>query len=248
MIDSVETSRRRMLGYAVRWAGLLAGAALAWPAGTLGPRLGTGFLTGITAFCVCAMAGVLAADGLRAGPQGAVRRATLTPRRVRDQLPRRTTGLLTVQAALLVALLAGAWAAGSPDDAGRAGRALTVACAEYTLTRGPWPGAYYGLPLLGLLAAGTVLCAWTLRRIVLTAATDTEGLRHRARTVIAAWGLSVTAPLAGTALLMSSATRAADCLGAPAHALAWTLLPVALLAVVSAAWCVANLVPRGPRR
>lgn len=227
--------------------GLLAAAALAWPASRIDAQLGTGILYGITAFSVCAVAGVLVADALRPRPQGTVRRARLGRRRVRDHLPRRPFALLAAQAVVLVALLTGALVAGSADDMGRAGRALTVVCPRVTETVGPWPGSYYGLPMLGLLASGTGLSGWTLRRIALTAAGDDAGHRRRSRSLIAAWGLLVTTPLAGVALFMGGAMRSISCLGGPLHALGWALIPVALLAAVSAVWCLVTLAfPRTP--
>ncbi|MEW2634922.1 hypothetical protein AB0903_25565 [Streptomyces sp. NPDC048389] len=151
--------------------------------------------------------------------------------------------LPAAQAAVLVVLLAGAWAAGSPDDLGRAGRALTVVCPGGTESPGPWPGSYYGLPLLGLLATATALCACTLRRIVLTTADDGPGLRQRARTVTAAWGFLVTTPLAGASLFMSVAMRSISCLDGPAHVLAWTLTALTPLAAISAVWCLTAMIP-----
>ncbi|MFJ7125022.1 hypothetical protein [Streptomyces sp. NPDC098101] len=228
----------------VRWGGAAIGAVAAWTV-SQGAGLGLGVLHALPVFAVCATAGVLAADALTPGPGGAVRRAGLAPRRVRDVLPTRFAVLLGAEAAVLVALLAVAALTASPDDMGRAGRTLGVACGSLTQSRGPWPGLFYGAPVLVALAFGTAACGYALRRITgrpvpggdaAAVAADAGRRRERARAVTAAWGLLVAAPLAGTALFASGALRSLSCVGPVVHTAGLLLLPVAVVAAGTALW------------
>ncbi|MFJ3781463.1 hypothetical protein [Streptomyces sp. NPDC090093] len=229
----------------VRWGGAAIGAAAAWTVSSHGAGLGLGVLHALPFFAVCATAGVLAADALTPGPGGAVRRAGLAPRRVRDVLPARFGVLLAAEAAVLVVLLAVAALTASPDDMDRAGRTLTVACGSLTQSRGPWPGLFYGAPVLVALAFGTAACGYALRRITgrpvpggdaAAVAADAGRRRDRARAVTAAWGLLVSAPLAGTALFASGALRSLSCVGPVVHTAGLLLLPVAAVAAGTALW------------
>ncbi|MFE6461647.1 hypothetical protein ACFVP0_29850 [Streptomyces cinereoruber] len=241
----------------VRWGGAAVGAAAAWTVAH-GAALGLGVLHALPVFAVCVTAGVLAADAQAPGPGGAVRRASLVPRRVRDVLPARFALLLAAEAAVLLALLAVAALTASPDDMGRAGRTLSVACGSLTQSRGPWPGLFYGVPLLVALAVGTAACGYALRRITgrpvpggdsAVAAADARRRRERARVVTAAWGLLVSAPLAGTALFASGALRSLSCVGPLVHTAGLLLLPVAAVAACTALWSLLTvLAPPAPLR
>ncbi|WP_432126964.1 hypothetical protein [Streptomyces sp. bgisy082] len=241
----------------VRWGGAATGAAAAWTVAD-GAGLGFGVLHALPVFAVCATAGVLAADALTPGPGGAVRLAGLVPRRVRDVLPAGFGLLLAAEAAVLLALLAVAALTASPDDMGRAGRTLSVACTGLTESRGPWPGLFYGLPVLAALAAGTAACGYALRRITgrpapggdsAATADDARRRRERARAVTAAWGLLVSAPLAGAALFASGALRSLSCVGPLVHTAGLLLLPVAAVAAGTALWSLFTVLapPASPR-
>ncbi|MDT9689696.1 hypothetical protein Q5762_15390 [Streptomyces sp. P9(2023)] len=240
-----------------RWTGLSLGAVLGILIAQSG-RLGLGVLHALPVFGLCAVAGVLAGDVLASRPHGEVRRAGLTPRRVRDYLPVRFTALLTVQAAVLLVLLAVAAATASADDMGRAGRTLGAACGNVIQSHGPWPGLFYGAPVIGALALTTAACWYALHRIVrqpvpggdsALRAADEQQRRDRALAVTAAWGLTVSAPLAGAALFASGALRSLSCLGAAAHAVGWALLPIALVAGGTAVWSLLTLAaPRSVSR
>ncbi len=86
-------------------------------------------------------------------PAGELRRASLERRTVRDVVPPvMLRAAAAWSASLLVALLAFGLAAADT------GRAVTVTFAESSSTSGPFPGWFYGLPLLGAAAvviAGT---------------------------------------------------------------------------------------------
>ncbi|MGW6530963.1 hypothetical protein [Streptomyces venezuelae] len=229
-----------------RWAGLAAGAAAAWAIVSRDDGLGIGILYAIPAFGLCAVAGVLLGDALTPPPRGPVRSAGLTPRRARDYVPPRTTRLLVAQALTLLTLLVAAAVMASPDDQGRAGRTLSATCQGMTQTVGPWPGLFYGAPVLATLAIGTVACAWSLRRIA-RRPSEEQPRRDRALAITAAWGLLVSTPLLGTTTFAAGALLGLDCMGASGSA--WILIPVALSAASTMTWSLTTIVsPRAGRR
>ncbi|WDF40466.1 hypothetical protein PBV52_28645 [Streptomyces sp. T12] len=235
---SAPASRVPVDRYA-RWTGLAVGAlASRW---LLPLNGGEGTLYAILVFGLCAVAGVLLGDALTAPRRGAVRTAALTPRRVRDYVPPRMTPLLLGLAAALVALLTAAAAVASPDDLGRAGRALTVACRGVTQSHSPWPGLYYGLPILTSLALSTAACGWSLRRIA-TRPGDEQSRRDRTLAIVAAWGLVVSSSLFGAASMVSGALMSTTCDGAVGVAGNWTVWPLGLLALVTAPWCLFTII------
>ncbi|MEV6331600.1 hypothetical protein [Streptomyces sp. NPDC051909] len=252
----VPLPRTLHAGLAARWTGLVLGAGLAWLlAGTdrLGIGPGLGLLGAVPAFGLCAVAGVLVGDALTPKQTGTVRSAALTPRRVRDFLPLRLVYVLTGQATVLVTLLTGAALTASADDLGRAGRALTAACGRLTESHGPWPGLFYGVPILGALALTTAVCGYALHRVTrrpapaptatAEARESDERQRHdHARALTAAWGLTVCVPLAGSAFFAWGSLTSLSCLGATAQTLGWLLLPVAVTALGTALWLLFTLV------
>ncbi|WP_127356287.1 hypothetical protein [Actinacidiphila soli] len=227
----------------VRWAGLLIGFVAArmvghaWDTGE-----DIGILYAIPVFGLCAVGGVLAGDALTARPRGTVRSAGLAPRRVRDYVPTRMTLLLLAQAGVLVVLLIVAAVLAWSDDMGRAGRSLTLTCPDgSTAGMGPWPGVFYGLPILASLAVSTAACFWSLTRIVRRP--GGEQTRHdRALAVVAAWGLLVSALLLGTASTASGALMGTTCdgtIGRIGNGLLW---PAALVALVTVSWCLFTVI------
>jgi hypothetical protein len=205
----VKTTAREDL---LRWTGLALGAlAAVWAAGQ--GQLGIGLLLAPTLLGVGAVLGVLAADATAPAPTGAVRVADLTPRRFFDFLARRTMVALGCAGALLVSLLVFAATTASPDDLGRAGRAFGYRCGDVSVVRGPWPGAYYGLPLAAMLGAATLGCGFALRRMARRPGVDKSWRRRSAARVAAAWGLMVTASLAGVSLAMADAVSGLPCAG-----------------------------------
>lgn len=223
-----------------RWAGLLAGLVAARLVGA-NDGLGVGILYAIPAFGLCAVVGVLVGDALTKPPRETVRTAGLAPRRVRDYVPPRMTRLLLAQAAALVVLLAVAGAVASPDDSGRA-RALTVTCADgSTASTSPWPGLFYGLPILAALAVSTAACSWSLTRIARRPG-DEQFRRDRALAIVAAWGLLVSAPLLGAASTASGALTGMSCDGTAGRLANWLLWPTALVALVTVPWCLFTVI------
>ncbi|ELS55483.1 hypothetical protein [Streptomyces viridochromogenes] len=235
---STPASRAPVDRYA-RWTGLAVGAlASRW---LLPLSNGEGTLYAIVAFGLCAVAGVLLGDVLTAPRRGAVRTAALTPRRVRDYVPPRMTALLLGLATALVVLLTAAATVASPDDLGRAGRALTLTCRGVTESAGPWPGLYYGLPILASLAVATAACGWSLRRIA-TRPGDEQSRRDRALAIVAAWGLVVSSSLFGAASMVSGALMSTTCDGALGVAGNWTVWPLGLIALLTAPWCLFTII------
>ncbi|MEV5979902.1 hypothetical protein [Streptomyces sp. NPDC052114] len=241
-----EAAARARVDLYARWAGLAAGAAAAWAVASRDDGLGVGILYAIPAFGLCAVAGVLLGDALTPPPRGPVRSAGLTPRRARDYVPHRVLRFLAAQALALVALLAVAAAVAAPDDQGRAGRSLSATCQGLTQTVGPWPGLFYGAPVLASLAVGTAACAWSLRRIA-RRPSEEQPRRDRALAITAAWGLLVSTPLLGAATFAASSLLSLDCMGTSGSA--WLLIPVALCAMATMTWCLTTIVfPRADRR
>jgi hypothetical protein len=255
MLDTVPPSpqdraRDRADRYA-RFGGLIAGVLLSlWLIRLIDDSggLGTGVLIAIPAFGLCAAAGVLLGEYITAHPPGAVRTAGLAPRRIRAYVPPRLTVLLLIEAALLVALLSTATAIGSPDDMGRAGRALTMTCSGVTESHGPWPGSFYAVPALASLALATAACGYALRRITRRPGGEQER-RDRASAITAAWGLLVSAPLAGAGWTAAGSLRGLSCDGTPGSVAAWALLPLCLVSLGTAIWCLFTVVaPKAAQR
>ncbi|GAA0268391.1 hypothetical protein [Cryptosporangium japonicum] len=258
--DAVGRTARRVLAGRVGGLvlGLAAGATLA-----SGPSswLGLGLALAAPAFASCLLAGVLVGELLAVGPRPAVRTAALEVRRVRSYLPPVMT---RVVAGALVALDVGlvlAVLAGSADDQGRPGRALTLSCGDVSAWVSPWPGLFYALPIAVVVHAALALAAVALRRLVRRprpgSHPDDRGADDRvraasARAVTAAVGVLVAAPLAGTTLIASG--RLLSLAGQPCAPVwlpvtGWASAAVAAVATVLTGVFVATLVvPRGGRR
>jgi hypothetical protein len=235
---SAPASRAPVDRYA-RWTGLAVGVPVSlW---LLPLNGGEGTLYAILAFGLCAVAGVLLGDALTGPHRGAVRTAGLTPRRVRDYVPPRMTLLLLGLASALVVLLTAAASVASPDDLGRAGRALTMTCRGVTQSYTPWPGLYYGLPILTSLALSTAACGWSLRRIA-TRPGDEQSRRDRTLAIVTAWGLVVSSSLLGAASTASGALMSTTCDGAGGTAANVMLWPLGLLALLTAPWCLFTII------
>lgn len=204
-----KSSWRSWADTPVRWGGPAVGIAVNNLV-TFSSEPDVELLYAIPVFGLCAVGGVLLADLIAHPAASGVRSAEVTPRRIRDHIPRGLTASLGVQAVLLTALLVVAVATASTDTAGRAGRALSMSCRGQIQTTGPWPGAYYAWPVLGGLVIGTVVCALVLRRITVRAASDDQR-RISSRATVGAWGLLVAAPLFAVSLTMAVALQSLTC-------------------------------------
>ncbi|WP_199847911.1 hypothetical protein [Streptomyces dysideae] len=245
-LDSTPPASRARVDRYARWTGLAIGVLAS---SRLLPLVdGKGPLYAIPVFGLCAVAGVLLGDALTAPRPGTVRTAGLTPRRVRDHVPPRMTWLLLGLAAALVALLTVAAAVASPDDLGRAGRALTVTCQGMTHMSTPWPGLYYGIPILATLAISTAACGWSLRRIA-TRPGDEQSRRDRTLAIVAAWGLVVSTSMFGAASTVSGALMSTTCDGTLGTAANWLVWPLGLITLVTGPWCLFTILsPRATWR
>lgn len=133
MLDTAPP-QYRLLDHAdhyARWSGLAIGLVVAQALSTLGDvEFEQRVVFCLTAFGLCAVAGVLLADALTLRPQEAVRTASLAPRLVRDHVPPHMGPLIALQGLSLVVLLVitAATASVDPDRVFSTGKVLTLTC------------------------------------------------------------------------------------------------------------------------
>jgi hypothetical protein len=158
---------------------------------------------------------VVAGEIRAARPNSSIRRAVVETRRIRDYLPQWPSRALAGAGGVLVALLAATTAAGSPDDLGRAGRAVTAGCGQYLEAHGPWAGSFYSLPLAAVVLTGFLLAMLALWRVAgRPRPQDPSGdllrddaIRRRSATkVTGALGVLVTIPLSVRQAVPAGAT------------------------------------------
>ncbi|MGW2826251.1 hypothetical protein ACWC24_35480 [Streptomyces sp. NPDC001443] len=246
MLDAAPL-QRRFLDHAdhyARWSGLAIGIVVAQALSTLTHiEFEQRVVFCITAFGLCAVAGVLLADALTLVPQEAVRTATLAPRLVRDHVPPRMGPLIALQGVSLTVLLVIAAATASVDS-GRVlstGKVVTVTCNGMLAPLGPWPGLYYSLPIFGALAVATPTCVWALRRIA-HGPGGAQQRRDRAWAVTGAWGLLVTSQQLYAVLMVSVSLTETGCAGAMGALTFWVFYPLALLNLFTVVWSLVTLV------
>ncbi|MET7426230.1 hypothetical protein [Dactylosporangium sp. NPDC005555] len=213
-----------------RAAGVLAGVVAAWVA----VRSGTGVLLAVPLLSTGIVAGVLLGELFAPRPGGAVRRASLRVRRVTDYLPPAPATVAGCASLLLLGV--------STGTTSLAGHGRLLECGGAAV--GPFPGAYSTVPTGAVVGGGLLLAALTLRRVTRRPWLDDDAARRRsARTVTAASGVLVSAPLAAVSVSGGWALhRLADTCG---HSW-WTaagqgLLVLAALAVLALGWFGAAL-------
>jgi hypothetical protein len=210
-------------------------------------------------FACCLLAGVLIGELSGTVPTGPDRAAPIEVRSVRSYLPRFMTASVIALGAALTVLLVTTGRMGGADDMSRAGRFLTLSCQDLEASTGPWPGVYYSPPiaasiLIGLAVAAPTLHAVTRRRRPAAGdavrAADDDARRASARTIIAACGVLVAAPLTGTGLFAGMAMIGNACATTAVTALGWTALGLGLTAFIATCWfaAVAVLPHRAARR
>lgn len=151
--------RLRRVAGATRLLAIVLGVAAFFVAGQFG-ALGRGWMlapavAGCTALA-CLVTGEMVTWRAAATPGV----AALKIRSLRSYLPRRLAAGTLVGLALLVALLVIGAITASADDLGRPGRALAWTCGpDAAGAASPWPGSFYGVPLLVVLALGGGLAA-----------------------------------------------------------------------------------------
>lgn len=237
----------RLLDHAdhyARWSGLAIGIVAAQALSTLGDvEFEQRVVFAITAFGLCAVAGVLLADALTLRPQEAVRTASLAPRLVRDHVPPRMGPLIVLQGISLVVLLVitAATASVDPDRVFVTGKVVATTCNGMRETLGPWPGLYYSLPTFGALAIATPTCVWALRRIA-HGPGEEQQRRDRAWAVTGAWGLLVSSQQLYAVLMVSVSLTETGCAGALGALTFWVFYPLALLNVFTVVWSLVTVV------
>ena len=247
MLDTAPLQSRFLdhADYYARWSGLAIGIVAAQQLVTVqSDDITMPLVLAITAFGLCAVGGVLLGDALTLRPQEAVRTASITPRLARDQVPPRMAPLLLLQAASLGALLViGAVTASSaPDQMGRAGHVITVACEGAPASLGPWPGLYYSGPMFAALAVGTPVCAWALRRIAHGPGGEQQR-RDRAWAITGAWGLLVSSQILLVVLMIFVAlTEKENCAGPLGAATIVAICPLGLLSLFTFGWSLITVV------
>lgn len=227
-----------------RWSGLAIGVIAAQALSTLGHvEFEQRVVFCITAFGLCAVAGVLLADALTLVPQEAVRTASLAPRLVRDHVPPRMGPLIALQGVSLTVLLlitAGTASADS-DRVFTTGKVVTVTCNGMRALLGPWPGLYYSLPTFGALAVATPTCVWALRRIA-DGPGGEQQRRDRAWAVTGAWGLLVSSQQLYAVVMISVAVTDTGCAGVMGALTFWVFYPLALLNLFTLVWSLVTVV------
>ncbi|MFI7597918.1 hypothetical protein [Actinoplanes sp. NPDC049681] len=238
-----------------RWAGIaagLAGAALMARVGSLG----LGLLLAAPVFGSGVLVGALVGELARPAPGGPVRSAGLRVRRAVDYVPRVLGAVVVLATVILVGLTCVTTAVAGPDDLGRAGRALTCVSGPVSSSYAPWPGRYYTVPGMALIALGLIAAAVAVRRVVrrpqsaADVAVDDAQRRRSAEVVVAAAGVSVLTPLTGFALTAGLAldTLGYQCGGGGWSATGRALTGLAIGAFAATAWCGACLLVPGRGR
>lgn len=242
----LRTTAWRLAGLVV---GILAALALA-----MGPPnwLGLGVALAAPAFALCLLAGVIVGEITGTAPASATRTAAIEVRAARLFLPRAMTWWVVALTVGLTAFLAVTSLFAAADDMGRAGRSLTVICGtDRSGAAGPWPGAYYSLPigtavLVGLSAAALAARAVARRRrpqpdeAARTA--DDRVRRASARAITAACGVLTAAPLAGSALFAGWALLRIDCAPPLLHLAGWASITLAALAASGTCYFAAAVI------
>jgi len=244
-----------------RWIGIAVGATLA--IGALNAQqVGLGRLAmsaPAIAGCAVLLAIMLGELTIRR-PKAERRTATLLTRTIADLLPRVRTWIASLGVVLLGTLLLVGVLTASPDDMGRAGRALTASClfdlpgGESTMqtnTNGPYPGSFYAIPA-ALAMIATICCAVVAGRAIRDRANPDAGhtaydtgLRRDAMSrVVSAVGATAYGTAAPIAFVMATALSSNDCIRG-GDTFTGMLVMVGLISVVVAAVLLANvLLPR----
>lgn len=238
----------------VRLLGTLAGVGAAFVVTDLGAH-GRGLMLAMAAFGLCVLVGTAVGETVvRPAPAAGPRSASLTPRRVRDYLPW-TAPLVGSLVLATVAVLTFTTLVARDDDLGRA-RAVGCVSADTSALRSPFPGAYYSAPLalvLLLVLATAVVAARQVvvrpRGLAIDDAGDDALRRNSLDVVVAATGVAFAFPLSGVATyagfgLDGIASAPAGCGPGWYVPVAWVLLVLALLALLSTSYLLGRLLLR----
>ncbi len=252
---NVKTGREWLAVVAIRILGGAAGVAAAcvtvfWP--IAGIDLGRGVLLAPAVVGLGVMLGVAVGETVvRPRRPAGLRTASLEPRRAWAYLPRPLTWSVLVMTVLLAATLALSTVTASADDMGRAGRSLACRTAVHGASQGPYPGSFYSVPLLAILALVSVVGLFAARAVVhrprgfAPSEYGDDALRTRSLTVIVAGaGLAISASYVGVALTAGGALNQigrSECGAAWMTPVGLALLLSAPLALLVTCWCGVRL-------
>lgn len=245
--------RRRMIVWG--WAAAVAGLAVAVGVG-VSDSLGRGLLLAAPLFGIVILVTAVAVERSVVAPTSTARLAGLGVRSVSDYLPQPLTTVVVASAGILAVVGLATTLAASPDDLGRAGRWLTVACSPtLTQSRGPWPGSFYTIPLLAVGVAGIATALFGLSSMVarprlgdLSGAgigMDDALRRRSARVIVGASGVFVALPLLGIATVAASALSGFECLSIAGRFAQWALLALVPMAAVLLGWSGRSVLAAG---
>ena len=232
-----------------RWrtAGLAVGVVVAIVAAPL-DSLGRGQMLAGPLLALSVLLGVVVGELRVTAPTERERTAVLEVRRVRDYLPWRLAAVVLSATVLLSGLLVTTTALGSADDLGREGRSLFRQCSAVSGgSSGPWPGAFYSLPLAAVVGLGLLVAAAALRQVVRRPRQGSDLVaddllrRRAAETVTAATGLLVVVPFAGVATIAGITLNNVSCAPAQWRVLATVLLLLVPVLLGVGAWCAGLL-------
>jgi hypothetical protein len=243
---------------ALRAGGIVVGVAAAFVVADA-DHLGLGAALAVPVFGASLLIGVVLGERtLPRPPTTGVRTARLTPRRVRDYLPRLPTAGLALLGGALLVLLSLTTITGSPDDQGRPGRAIQFACPGVgpgaVGARTPWPGSFYSVPIVLTVLVTAVIGVLVLRVVVRRPHVDAAGLsadeyrRRTASTVVATLGLVIAVPLAGSAFFTAVASRGEACAPVAAQLVRTPASVLVVVAVLAIGWYGALLLLAPARR
>ncbi|MCK7643343.1 hypothetical protein M0E78_10575 [Corynebacterium sp. P6145] len=236
----LERYRRWIMG------GVVVGSITALLGILLVTGLGLGLVLAPMVFAVVVLTTSALAVATIRPRQGARRQAPLATRTLRSTAG--TTDLtvaLTTVVVTVVVLVTGTLA-GSPDDLGRQGRALTVFCdmddGLHVISSSPWPGSWYSLPLLIVLAICTLiglgaLILATKRPVLPDLEADASFRRIAGHTVTCT--LTFTAAVTGAPIAFRMLSAYPDCAGTPTFL--WAIAAAGGLLVCSAVYAVGQV-------
>lgn len=219
--------------------------------------LGLGQLVSVPIAAGGLLIGVLVEELLVSPPRSTTRHARIELRRMSDYLPIKLFILVAVLTGILALVLTVTTVTGVPDDLGRAGRALRVVCANGSVSQlGPWPGVFYSAPAALVILTGLLFGMLGLRRITerprvgsdaTSRLVDDDNRRRSARTIVSAYGLLVTGPLTGVALV-SGLDLLQSCGSLTIHVVGLALVATGIASVVIFCWLIAAMLAvRMPR-
>lgn len=252
---ALEVSREWRNVRAMRLVALLLGVAAAWLAAPA-LDLGRGVMLVPAIIGLALVAGVALSEALvRPARPAGPRTASLTTRSWRDYTPSGLAGVVLALGVAHLGVLLLTTLTASADDLGRAGRQIAHQCGDMGNSRGPYPGAFYSVPLVALLAVITVVAALAIAVVVrrprgfaLEAAGEDQLRRRSIGAVLAALGATIAASNAGICLVAGQALRGMECVAPWMRPTGTVLLVLAVVSVLLFGWCAGRLLVGESRR